>query len=591
MNLAVIDLETDPFKYGRIPRAFLAGFYDGSLFEYRWGEEEDILPWLVKKIIKFEGIVYAHNGGKFDFIGYVVRYSQKWIYGESAKVIGGRIVSIRIGSAEVRDSYAILPSPLSAHDKGTIDYKLFEKGARERNRTSILEYFRRDHQSLYALVRQFIESHGTSPLTAASAGFKYLKKVGYKVESLKSSQDEKFRKFYYGGLVLARRPGIHVGRFSLYDIKSAYPYAMLHTHPAGTNFDFKVNPKKVHGFDMVLCKGRAMGCFLVRKKEGGSFKLSTPCESGMFFTTGWEYNRALSLGLFMGKVLYVERSGKITDYSRYVNHFYEQKQKAEAAGDSAGRLIAKIMLNAVYGKFAQRKDGNRDYAFMPSSCEIPPHMEKRGWQEELVDEKNKYSIWSRPSNTGTIYNVATAASITGFVRAMLLDAIQKCDPYYCDTDSVVCDTGSCPGRLGDEIGQWVLEVEGDRLYIGGKKLYALRLLKRYCKTKEDALKKKYYWDGQRAWKIASKGARLTPDELYKICKGETVTYENQAPSFSIHNLTSFVKRNIKSTCEDNLTINNKTKKGTNEQEKTSKRQSIGKTKLSIKSHEHGKKRG
>ena len=144
-NVAVADLETDPFKKQRVPKVFAAGWSDHTgTITTKWGTQKVVLDWLTEKIKKYEGIVYFHNGGKFDFLGYIVKHSSEVLYGERAKVIGGRIVQCRFGSSDVRDSYAILPAKLGSYDKGEIDYAKFEKGEREKHKVEIIEYLVRD---------------------------------------------------------------------------------------------------------------------------------------------------------------------------------------------------------------------------------------------------------------------------------------------------------------------------------------------------------------------------------------------------------------------------------------------------------------
>lgn len=207
------------------------------------------------------------------------------------------------------------------------------------------------------------------------------------------------------------------------------------------------------------------------------------------------------------------------------------------------------MLNAVYGKFAQRPDRYFDKAIMPCDEAIPAKSE---WVEDAVFDEFGFSIWKRPSKFGTFYNVSTAASITGFVRSMLMKAIHETDPFYCDTDSVICDGRREPSGVAERLGGWGREVSGDLLFIAGKKLYALRIRLAECADEQSARKKGYYWqsddfcflgpdgkdqtaEGGRAWKMATKGCRMGPWEMSWICRGKgfSYCYRNDAPTFTI----------------------------------------------------------
>jgi hypothetical protein len=129
-------------------------------------------------------------------------------------------------------------------------------------------------------------------------------------------------------------------------------------------------------------------------------------------------------------------------------------------------------------------------------------------------------------------NVATAASITGYVRAALfkdLSAVQT--PLYCDTDSISAE--SVGGlSMGPKLGQWKLELECDAYAIAGKKLYAFR----------SAV------DG--SWKIASKGVTLTADEIIRIARGEKITYAPHVPTYSITRAEPrFIGRTVQTTAK------------------------------------------
>lgn len=540
-RVAVIDFETDPFKAGREPKAFACGFAEGDTCSTIWGEEEKVIAWAVEKVKSFPGIVYAHNGGKFDFPGYLFKGCAKLLWGEKVHYVGSRIVSVRLGKAELRDSFAILPSPLRDFDKGKISYAKFERHRRNKHRREILEYLRRDCFSLLRLVTRFHAEHGQKVLTAASAAMAAIKASGVKIETMNEAQDAKFRSWYFGGMVLACKPGVHAGKFKVYDIKSAYPHAMLSDHALCLKYKYVSKPRKVYGTDFLCLKCQNPGFFPVRTRDG----LRWPKKEQLFFITGWEYLAALKTGKLKSPVIkFVERPERCGNFKTYVEHFYEQKRQAEANGDTALRLIAKILINSGYGKLAQRPDRWRDYLVVADG-DVIPEPNPEGWEEEFVDESCHFAIWSRPAQSPPrYYNVASAASITGFVRSRLIIARAQHDVYYCDTDSIITEE-TIPTVEG--LGEWGLEVEGDRLLIAGKKLYGLRLTRKWCPTKAVADKKGWHWWKRRGWKIASKGARLTPSQLERIARGEVVRYRNKAPTFSFTSPTRWIERNIRQT--------------------------------------------
>tara|TARA_R110000803_G_scaffold61541_1_gene121415 strand:+ start:83 stop:604 length:522 start_codon:yes stop_codon:yes gene_type:complete len=126
------------------------------------------------------------------------------------------------------------------------------------------------------------------------------------------------------------------------------------------------------------------------------------------------------------------------------------------------------------------------------------------------------------------YNVATAASITGYVRAMMMRSIAGVEKIlYCDTDSMIFE-GSHNVELGDKLGAWAVEAKGRAVWIAGKKLYCF----------EDS-------NGEN--KLASKGVKLTAEQLKRVALGEKVKWQNFAPSYSLKAATKFIERTVQST--------------------------------------------
>src|SRR4030042_3179616 len=81
---ATLDSETDPFLKGRIPEPFVWGFYDGKSFRHYTHET---VHSLIKDISEQKIIVYAHNGGKFDY-HFLLPYMEPF---DRVKIISGRL--------------------------------------------------------------------------------------------------------------------------------------------------------------------------------------------------------------------------------------------------------------------------------------------------------------------------------------------------------------------------------------------------------------------------------------------------------------------------------------------------------------------
>lgn len=118
--------------------------------------------------------------------------------------------------------------------------------------------------------------------------------------------------------------------------------------------------------------------------------------------------------------------GKLTDpFKSFVDKHAQEKVAAGRRGDKVGRYLAKLSLNASYGKFGQSPlfvgcqvtydDNNEHVAYLPNVEDVNPN---------------------------TMRNVVVATFVTAYARNNLFTTIKACNdcPHlqftYCDTDSV-----------------------------------------------------------------------------------------------------------------------------------------------------------
>ena len=514
-----LDAETDPFLYGRVPEPFIWGMYNGASGEYRTFKKTiEVIEFIKTKKI----IVYAHNGGKFDY--HLDNFANHINKNEKILIIGSRLVKAKVGQAEIRDSYALLPFPLKMMGaKLDIDYNKLEKSARHKHMPEIEEYLRADCIELWEAINAFFEHYGRH-LTCASAAIKTLMKMeNIKIENSGVAFFDVFKPHYFGGRCECIQSGAFKGELNYLDINSAYPYAMTHKHPIGDKYDyeFEENPE-IKGPNFYTVEAQSRGALCERTKTGLNFDRSN--ENKIFYTTGWEIIAGLETKtLTINKHIEQKVFHEFKSFENYINYFWGERKKQEKS--SHLNLFAKLMMNSAYGKFAANPDNYDTYVLYDP--EITEFLVNNGW--ELRGEIGNAVLCSKKleQETARYYNVATGASITGFVRAMLLRAINRVDnPIYCDTDSIIF-TGDHNIAMGDNLGQWDLEGVYDEGHFAGKKLYAV-------KNKNEE-------------KIASKGTRLTFNEIKKIAQGEVLEYNFDAPAFSWKNETRFTSRKIRKT--------------------------------------------
>lgn len=568
-NIAVLDFETDPFddqlKSEILP--FVCELYSdqfGAIVIW----DEDFDRFISKVVTAIEDLpdaftIYAHNGGKFDYL-FLVRHLRGTV-----KFKGRAIMSCKIGNHELRDSLHILPEKLAAWKKDHFDYSKMKRCNRAKFRAEILDYLHSDCVYLFDIIKSFVGEFGLK-ISIGQAAFSSLKK-SYTVARVSEASDEFLRRYFFGGRVecIGGR-GIFDSRagredFKLYDLNSAYPDAMANcAHPIGNEYNWRrgsISDDTV--FVDVEC--RNFGAFVSRTSTN-PFAEAGPTfgEFGRFYVTRWEYDVAIKYNLIddvrlIGVVDCRERS----NFSSFIVPIYERRRAVKKAMEELrlkGRedttefeelkkqdLFLKYLLNNASGKFAQNPRNFKEYYYTDIG-EMPPRDWMQWLEEASDDDKHKFGfpverteefqIWAKPSPGRRYNNVGTAASITGAVRAKLLEAIQHAtEPVYCDTDSIICRHLDGNGVEFDvaKLGAWKLEATFDRVIVAGRKLYA-------CEVQG-------YPDGhEKRVKIRSKGATgLKWGDFEKMLDNEIITTLNKAPTISKTGQQTYLRRNIRAT--------------------------------------------
>lgn len=522
-RLAVIDFETDPFLYDRIPKPFVCGFYDGRQYLEFWGDDCVKLIADYLEDTKTPLVVYAHNGGKFDFFFLLERLQNP------LKIIGSRIAKARLGIHELRDSYSIIPVPLAVVDKGEIDYEKMERKVRHMHTAEISTYLKRDCLSLFKLVEKFRDRFGPK-LTVGSTAIAELQKL-HPFDAQGKSHDEFFRSWFFGGRVEYFDSGILAGDWKVYDVNSMYPHCMKSSdHPTGSKYIQKTNCRIRSNGDIVGMEDYPVYFAEIECENLGAFplrvkgeSLSFPHARGVYKVTSHELRAAIDAEKVRDiKVLRTLFPCDVINFAEYVDKFVAEKITAKQSGDKIGELFAKLLLNSAYGKFAQNPDHFYEYHIQQNMEENPPDD-----FQIYMEHASGAAIWRKPAATHKYFDVATAASITGAARAVLMRALAVGRRVvYCDTDSIICE--SLPLELHPtKLGAWKLEGSGDTIAIAGKKMYALT-------NTGETIKK------------AHKGAKLSAAQIFRIASGGVEYWRNSAPSFSIKKPAHFVERKIQS---------------------------------------------
>lgn len=585
-----VDCETEKAQYGRLLKPFLWGAYDGKTF-LLFHSTEEFVEWAQKQ----NAILYAHNGGKFDFMFLITFIGQS-----RAQVINGRIVKIKLGKAELRDSISIIPESLDKFGKTKINYDWFEEKVRDKYLDKyIIPYLKQDCVVLYDLVTEYRRVAGKQ-ITIASNALKFSKKLGIDPGKTNHTFDKNMRPFFFGGRCQVWQGGTHHNLRCL-DIHSAYPYAMTHDHANGAEREH-ISPS----IFAKLTREQRQRCFVrLRCNSNGAFPLRTKTELDFpvgyneYYVSGWEFVAAEELELIRDvEFLDIIRfDGKI-NFKPYVDHWYEYKRTHDKETQPIQYIIGKIMMNSLYGKLAQNPARYFDYKIVPggtwiNECdEYSEHLNNRGICMNCGEEKDSHgwevstefegievhrrpALWKWTVRYGKAWegmplynNVATGASITGFTRAHLLRAAHAIgikNLIYSDTDSLICKATADLSKLSltEKLGDWGDEGTASIGHFAGKKQYGL-LMTKVCKKfdpkslGEPCQKcgcQEHEHGNSPVVKIASKGSKLKFSDIEALMRGETVTWKSPFPHYSLAGDANFVVRNIRQTAKANSPVN------------------------------------
>lgn len=564
-HLATADCETNPFEHGRAVIPFMWDFFDGETHTTfdpnQWDEKGPTLAFLqfLRETPK-SYIIYAHNGGKFDWL-----FLTPIVPLEKIFLIGSRVVSANLYHHEIRDSYSAVPVPLSKFLKGDIDYQKFRPEVRSEHLKEIRTYLHLDTYALYEMMLAFVREFGWTK-TMAAAAFKVFStfhginaRTRFPLQKLTKQTDKEMRPFFFGGRVDCIKDGTRRGHFKSYDVNSMYPFCMAtFKHPVG-DCCATIGTKITKHTQFLVVEGHNRGAFPLRTPDGLDFWV----KYGVFHVTIHEYRAALDCGLFdLVRVHQTYDSREVSHFGKFIDAQYAIRQYAADIGDLANYLFRKLLMNATYGKCAQNPEEFYNYEMfdddiLPEPCyckqgkrcscfkwqlhEVLPEIRKMIWKRpslhKFIDrmnsrEKGKYEEWMTPPG---YINVMTAASITGAARSILLRAIHAAkNPIYCDTDSIYCeslDVELHPTKLG----AWKLEKEFTRMEILGKKLYSV-------------------WDGNKFLSAANKGVTLTEAQWINLARDEKLTVYQDAPTISLSGRQSFIKRDIRRNVKDGMRV-------------------------------------
>ncbi len=433
--------------------------------------------------------VYAHNGANFDYLSFCEYFSdvneitEAQYFMADSTGIGLQVKFKSAGTVVFLDSYRLLPQSLAAltktfnveHIKQEVpgecknNYLLFKT----RYPVQFWQYLEYDVRGLQQVVYAFWErlyslfgNVGHLPMTLPAVVLrvftKQLKADIYTPSQEKLKQLE--RDSYKGGLTLCIHTGIYHG-VNVYDVNSMYPYAMReHRYPV-SYMGYWSN--EYDSTTMGLWRAvynqtrRTVPPILFDAKSGASYS-----GSGVYTTNELNYLAHIGGEFTVSEgYVYIETD---TLFKEFIQKVYTLRKAALVAGDDALAYVLKIFMNSLYGKFAQREEGNK--IILASADKMI----------ELLEQGTPYKVmgnWLLVQETREVKHafVAIAAMITANARidlhTRMVGVIDSgYQVYYCDTDSIHTN-GTF--TTSNELGGIKLE-HSDTTAYAGRKLYAFK---------------------------------------------------------------------------------------------------------------------
>jgi hypothetical protein len=521
----VLDIETKDGETQRagFTRPFLAGVYDGE--NYAEFKGRDCLMFALNYVLskRYRGYyIYAHNGGKFDFL-HLLPYLR--LSGKRFEIltVGSSIQLLSVNTSENSkeapwrfvDSYKLIPISLAkAADALGTKKKLVSHDLdlhEDDPRWSV--YQRTDCECLYEVLTKFhdlVENKlkGEVGITAAATSMRTFRRTYLSHQVFRHEIDHSFvRQAYYGGRVEVFRK--HLDGVRYYDINSCYPYVMQADMPSGesrTEWHGRPNArmrKRLIGFAEASVEYPVdveFPCLPVRDEQG---KLIFPVGSFSGIWPAIELYRAEEQGatVHWGRSVWYSKSPFLAHYTR---ELYKYRNKSHPDYIKGLELVVKILLNSIYGKFGMKPEKEKvifvNDGIAPDGA-IP------------VTDDEDCKLFKVPQTVSAPYIIPqVAAHITALARLKLHDymllASSRGILAYVDTDGVQT-TANLDDLCSSELGS--LKDEGQGVVYNAIYLQP----KVYLLTGSDG-----------SYKVAMKGYRSRdPAAFRRLQAGGTVEYK------------------------------------------------------------------
>lgn len=474
-DFSTFDIET------RKKKTILIGiWYQNKYIKFfKWS---DFFDFVLRRRIRTK-LFYAHNL-KFDGI-YLANECQKRGFEVEFIDSGGKLIELKIKVRSrtnsrgkqvneyvtFRDSYSLFPASqeklANSFDVPTKKYLLdFEQLERMKKEEAMPEYLKRnrdDVKGLYEILRKaqkmFYNRFGVDCSKAMTVSQLALRifRTRYQSNSLRNplvvgdrhdkgliGEFKLIQNSYAGGRVEVFDMNLK-NEVAVYDINSMYPSVMLKPVPINSYFCLEnVSPGKAeeiilnnHGFaDVTVTSRREFFPLLWTKQDGKLLFTNFRKSRGSFAFP--ELRKMLEKGGVIDKVhkiIVFDDSKPI--FKEYVKEIYSIRKKAKATNDTATNFVCKLLLNSLYGKFAQDPERSGIKLLTPEQANKLLDNDVDGID---CDKNGNFFTFEKNFNVSSFFMPHIASYITSRARVLIYEYLNKANnPVYCDTDSVFCE--------------------------------------------------------------------------------------------------------------------------------------------------------
>lgn len=486
----VLDLESKDgeTQNAGFTRVFMVGAYtekmvNGKLIQrYLCKKGPDCIDEMMRTLLTpktFNYHFYAHNGGKFDFLhlmpwivenGFELGYTFQITPISSSIQILDILPKNRHGRWRFLDSYKLVPLSLKKMAKtfGVIE-KLEDHDLNlHEDEPAWEEYNKRDCEALYQSLIRFhhlVETglQGEVGITTASTSMKTYRRVFQHTAIARSKETHEFiRQGYYGGRVEVFHKTCEDLHY--YDINSCYPKVMCEPMPVGKALPWKGTPPD-------LLRNNHVGFAEVKVSVPEDIlipPLPYRIDGKLIFPVGefsgvWDNSEILELEKMGGKVLSWGKSvwyPAIDLFSDMCITMFQFRDTSRPDYDEGLAYVAKILLNALYGKFGMKTLRTKLY---PIGEDLP-----QGAQPVVPGDIESY-MWFVKEEVDASYIIPQiAAHVTALSRVLLLRYVKESltrggKVAYIDTDSILT-TSNLQDLCGTGLGQLKDEGKGSTFY-------------------------------------------------------------------------------------------------------------------------------